>query len=171
MGMTLMADEVGRLLGRLEQGFNDITRRLDTQDRTTETNKNEAIKKREEKEGRDEARFKVLDEKATITGGRVSVLEKTMDEDVKPMVTWWHDEGAELPGRVSALEQINSKAAADKITSDKLKAGEEGEKRGFFRTWGLIGGALVAIGGILGWLGADKLSGILFAIAVRLGHG
>jgi hypothetical protein len=29
---------------------------------------------------------------------------------------------------------------------------------------------VVAIGGVLGWLGADRLSGILFSLAVRLGH-
>jgi hypothetical protein len=171
MGTNLMADEVDRLssdmatlsraVGRLEGVASEIQRHLVGQDERTEFNKNEAIKKRDEKEARDEARFKVLDEKSTSTGGRVALLEKVHDEEVKPVLAWHRDEGSKLGGRVSLLEQKQIADAAEKARAETLKAGEDGEKRGAWRVWALLGSLVTGLIALLGWLGWDALSPML----------
>lgn len=154
-----MADDVGslyRALGQVEAAIEavkeqnaDIKSHLRRQDQAHEA-----------RDARDEARFKVLDEKTTLTGARVSLLEKVFEAEVKPVVAWQHDEGAKLDGRVSLLEQAKAIEAAEKVQAEKLKAGQEGEERGSARTWAFIGAVGTVMGGILGALftyGKDAL--------------
>jgi hypothetical protein len=167
--MTLMADDVGRLLGRLEQGFADLARRLDLQDTQTETNKQEAIKKREEKEARDEARFKVLDEKTSLTGGRVQVLEEWKKDEGEPLVKWYAEEGSKLGGRVSILEQAEIARAHARAQAAVEDAKAEGVKTG--KTWMItkIIALITAIAAVLGWIGAEKLGALFVQMGVKLG--
>jgi hypothetical protein len=178
MGTGMMSDDLSLLIGEIRGAQKAIEKRLDTQDAAStraedkrEADKQAAIKAREEKDGRDEARFGALSEKMTNTGGRVSILEKTYDEEVKPLVGWFRDEGSKIPGRVSVLEQEATARAAEKVQAATMRAGQDGEKRGFLRTWGVLVVIVTGTAGVLGWLGADRLSALLFSIAVRLGHG
>jgi len=159
-----MADDRDLIIGELREGVRSIKEHLRRQDdvamardQQLEINKREAIKAREEKEARDEQRFRVLDEKTTNTGGRVSLLEKTMDEEVRPVVGWFHDEGSKLGGRVSTLEQAEVKRTTAAAHEATMKAGREGEKRGSMKAWALVWSGAVAIGGALAAYGREIL--------------
>jgi hypothetical protein len=181
--VAMMADDVNKLssdiatlsraLGRVEASVEeaksqnaDIKDHLRRQDDRTETNKNAAITARNEKEARDEARFKVLDEKSTLTGGRVSVIEKIMDEEVRPVLVWHRDEGSKLGGRLSLLEQAKLREAEDKARLDTLNARKEGMAIGGWRVWAAIGAVGTGLVALLGWLGLDALG----ALFTRLGE-
>jgi hypothetical protein len=186
--VVMMADDVNKLssdiatlsraLGRVEASVEeaksqnaDIKDHLRRQDDRTETNKNAAITARNEKEARDEARFKVLDEKSTLTGGRVSVIEKIMDEEVRPVLVWHRDEGAKLGGRLSLLEQAKLREAEEKARQEILAAGQDGEKRGGWKVWALIGSGITAVGGLIAWLGLDALANLFTRLGEALRGG
>jgi len=145
-----MADDVSRLLGRLEAGFEAVIDRVNRSDEQTaqkfnelsgqhETDKREAIQARNDKEAREEARFKGIDEKLTHTYGMASVALKWIDEKGDPLVT-----------RVSNLEQARVAAAtAYKIAS--------AEKRGGWKAWAAIGGIITTAVSLLIAYGKDLL--------------
>lgn len=177
MGLTLMADDLNLLIGELRGVQRALEKRLDRQDeialvrdQQTEINKREAIKARQEKEARDDEKhaentrkLDTMDRKLTTTYGVSTMNDKWITDTGKPAVEWVDDHGRPLVNRVVALEALNAQA-------DKAKIRTEGETRG--RAWmaAKIIAGVVAIGGLLGWLGADRISAILFSIAVRLGH-
>jgi hypothetical protein len=177
MGLTLMADDRDLIIGELREGVRAIKEHLRRQDdvalardQQLEINKREAIKARQEKEERDDQKhaentrkLDVMDRKLSTTYGVSTMNDKWITDTGKPAVEWVDDHGRPLVNRVVALEALNAQA-------DKAKIRIEGETRG--RAWmaAKIIAGVVAIGGLLGWLGADRISAILFSIAVRLGH-
>lgn len=172
--LTMAEDHLNdlfRTLGRVEEKVDqataqnaDIKAHLKRQDELTELNKNAAIEARRQKDERDQAQFKAIQEAQTVTSGRLTTVEKRMDEDVQPVVDWHRDEGSKLGGRVSTIEQ-------HLVIQAKIKAEQDGENRGRAWVYAKIGALILAIGGVLGWLGLDKVSAALFRIAVALGGG
>lgn len=189
MGRALMADDLSFLVGELKGGFAQVLRRLDKSDEQTdakikdlagqvqdlsdqhERDKAEAIQRGNDGHGQTQLEIRKVQEATSLTGGRVAVIEKALDEEIRPVLKWHHDEGSKLGGRVSTLEQAEVARALEKAQADRARAGQEGEKRG--RTWAItkIIALIAAICGVLGWLGADRLSAFLFSISVKLGHG
>jgi hypothetical protein len=95
---------------------------------------------------------------------------KFVDETGVPLAQWHREEGSKLGGRVSLLEQARIAEATERAQAETARAGQEGELRGKAWMVAKIIALVVAIGGILGWLGADRISAMLFTMAVRLGH-
>lgn len=160
-------NELFRTLGRLESTVEetkaqnvDIKETLRLAAELAETNKNLAIAAREAKEAREEARFKALDGKLTETHGIATTGAKWIEEKGEPLVTWHHEEGSRLGGRVSILEQAKVAEAAEKIRTDKVQAEQRGEKRGSWKAWSLIGGLIVAAVTLL-FESADKIIDVL----------
>jgi hypothetical protein len=192
MGMTLMADDLNELfraIGRLEtaadqqaQTSAEIKAHLARQDEAAETNRGLAREAREaDKRAITEhqdalhaqviARIETGEEKMTTTYGLALANDKWIKDQGIPLAQWHHDEGSKLGGRVSLLEQARLADDAARAKAALANAGQQGEKRG--RAWMIarVITLITLIGGILGWLGADRLSAILFSISVRLGHG
>jgi hypothetical protein len=186
-GLTIMVDEVQKLssdistlsraLGRVEASVEeakaqnaDIKGHLIRQDERAETNKNLAIAARTETEARQVERFDRLEQKTTLTYGLASAAMKFVDETGVPLAQWHREEGSKLGGRVSLLEQARIAEATERAQAETARAGQEGELRGKAWMVAKIIALVVAIGGILGWLGADRISAMLFTMAVRLGH-
>lgn len=143
MGLTLMADDVQRLLGRLEAGFEAVIDRVNRSDDATaqrfgelaaqhETDKQHAIQARAEREARDAEKFKRIEEKATQTYGLAASAFRWIEEKGDPLIK-----------RVDGLHERVSKLEGDKTV-------EAAEERGSLKTWGIIGGALSIGGGAVG---------------------
>jgi hypothetical protein len=176
MGMTLMADDRDLIIGEVREAvraIRDHLKRQDDQqilrDQQTEINKREAIKAREEKDARDEGRFRVLDEKTSLTGGRVQVLEEWKKDEGEPLVKWYAEEGSKLGRRVSTLEQAELDRVNAKRLADIADAKTEGVKTG--KTWMItkIIALITAIAAVLGWIGAEKLGALFVQMGVKLG--
>jgi hypothetical protein len=138
-----MADDVSRLIGRLEAGFEAVIDRVNRSDDTTaqkfreladqhEKDKNLAISAREAKHAENLSRFQGLDEKVTTTYGIATVA-----------YNWVTDKA---PSLIDRVEKIDSRVKA----IEDGKTVEAAEERGSLRTWGLIGGAITVVGGTLG---------------------
>jgi hypothetical protein len=175
--VALMADDRDLIIGEVREAVRSIRKHLERQDEVSlvrdqqlEINKREAIKAREEKDGRDESRYNALSGKLTDTGGKVSAIEKRLDEQVEPVLTWHRDEGSKLGGRVSVLEQINNAETAAKAQADRAQAERRGETKGRWAVWSMVAGAVVAVASFLGWLGADKLAAMFLRLGTLLGH-
>lgn len=134
MGLTLMADDRDLIIGELVGGFKAIKEHLGRQDAQRDSDREAAIKAREEKHAEITQKITDMEEKATRTFGLASVAYRWVDEVGKPMER-----------RVDSIH-------------DRLKAFEDGrklaeaEERGAGKTWTLIGGAVVTGGGAIGGL-------------------
>lgn len=134
-----MADDVSRLIGKLEAGFEALGDRIDRSDTQTaqkftelaerqEKDKNLAISAREAKHAENLSRFQGLDEKVTTTFGIATVAYNWVTQKA-PALT---DRVEKIDTRVKAIEDGKTVEAA--------------EARGSAKTWAY----LVAVGGAIG---------------------
>lgn len=138
-----MADDVSRLIGRLEAGFEAVIDRVNRSDEQTaqkftelaarqEKDKNLAISAREAKQAEIVSRFHGLDEKVTTTFGLATVA-----------YNWVTDKA---PALIDRVEKIDSRVTAieDRKKADGYVA--KGERR----VWNWIWGGVIAIAGSVG---------------------
>ncbi len=140
-----MADDVSRLLGRLEAGFEAVIDRVNRSDEQTaekfrelavqhEKDKQAAISAREAKHAENLSRFQGLDEKVTTTFGLATVA-----------YNWVTEKAPTLTERVDKID-VRVKAIEDGKTV------EAAEERGSAKTWAYIGVIATGLGTALGTL-------------------
>lgn len=139
MGMTLMADDVQRILGHIEGVQSEIVKRLDRQDQRADEDrrqraidKDEAIKARETRHEENKSELRQLRASIDSTAEIARDNKRWIDEKGQPLIT----RVDELHGRVAAIEE-----------GKKITAAEE---RGSSSVWTWIWGSLVAAAGAVG---------------------
>jgi phage I-like protein len=148
-----MADDVSRVLGRLEAGVEAIIDRVNRSDDATaqkfrelaaqhERDKQAAIAARAAKEARDDVKHNVNVGRLDSICGKVDGLSA----EVTRNTDWIDAEGRPLVGRVETLEDEKKEAAAE----------SRGRKAVFGIIYAAIGAALTALGA----LGSDFISTI-----------
>lgn len=144
MGLALMADDVDRLLGKLEGVFSELSKRVDgafeqltarldrqdtndqIRDQIREKDKAQAIENRERDKAEIAAKIERMERKATDTFGLASMNAVRLDGHDKAIA----DHGATLDGHEKRLTDI-----------EKSRAESAAESRGKKIAYGTVGAA------------------------------